>query len=230
MPVDYTDIQNPFYLPFNKQLFEDTVVSIKPFHNDKTSHKFAKLWANRLSYFDKELESKELNYQFEHYATMMYLHNEIPSSITINIEKTIGIITQENMSPNTFDLSLFGEIHQYSPETPIVYKHQTFAPLFTGTPIIILRSEYALGKTIVIDGSHRVSFAKVNHFKEISGILIDDNFLLEHQLFADNWSLNYFLFSLDLHYYLIKKQVRQKKYLKSCFFENRFLKRTSYLF
>lgn len=128
------------------------------------------------------------------------------------------------------ELSLFGEIQHCSRETPITYSKHNFSPLFSNNPIIILRSLYALGKTIVIDGNHRVSFAKSANFNQISAFLIDDDFLIENSLFLDQWSLDYFLFSIDLAYYLEQKKFRNTFREENYFSEYLFFKRTSYVY
>lgn len=228
MPIDYSDIKKPIYNPFNPNQFNNVLNSIQPFHNKLISRYFAKKWTELLYLCDQDFIGKDLDYPFENYSLMGALDETVKISVTFNIEKTLRILFQQNASQTIFDLSLFGEFHQYSQRTPITFKYEPGSS-FINMPIIILHSEVAYERTFVIDGNHRVSFAKDHGFKHLSGFVIDDNFLIDNNLFADIWSLNYFLFSIDLNTLLEQKKNTKNIFLFSLFHEYSFFKKNTFL-
>lgn len=200
------------------------------FYNSSITKKFAKEWSNRLIYSDKELEYKSLDIPFEHYTMMLFFQNIVTSSIGINIEKTVTLLDQLTFPKAEFSLSKFGEFHQYSREHPIIYTHYDVNSSFSTDPIVILRSEFGLGRTVVIDGNHRVSFAKYSSLNQINGYFIDENFLLANDLLLDTWSKDYLLFSIDLHQFLEYKKNKLGIIKRAKLIEQRFFKKYSFLF
>lgn len=169
-------------------------------------------------------------FPFENYTMMLFFQNIVTSSIGINIEKTLTLLDQFTFPQSEFSLSTFGEFHQYSREYPISYTHHDVNSSFSTGPIVILHSEFGLGRTVVIDGNHRVSFAKYSNLNQINGYFIDEKFLIANDLLVDTWSKDYLLFSIDLHQFLECKKNKLGIIKRSKLVEQRFFKKHSFLF
>lgn len=231
MPVDYTNIDNPVYFPFDKKQFIDSLCSLKLFHNTLITKKFAKKWADFLYAYDLIWVEEGFDFSFQHFPIGRNFSNSFSYWSCINIEKTIHAILEqeENIPLLTLEVAHFGVSQQYSKETPITYCYDE-SSIFSEAPIIILSSDKALKRSFVLDGNHRVSFAKDFGFKHISAYCIDDYFLLKNGLFANRPSFIFYLFLMDLHYLQVRKPRTKNLPLISFFYENKLLTKNTYLY
>ncbi|WP_285015532.1 hypothetical protein [Lactococcus garvieae] len=101
------------------------------------------------------------------------VHNKplINFKIPIKIPSLIESIKNEELSPETFPIKVFGTKIHY--DTDSAHQH------FDKTPIILLK-EFILNGVYVADGNTRVKYAKENNIPTIQAYKIDSTFLLDH--------------------------------------------------